>query len=94
MSGVDILTVAKWVGHSDEGLLIGKVYGHLAMEHRQRAAQKVLFEHDQPTFPTNGNLVDLSKLSPEDLLQAILRLQRAKLEPPEELGKAANGTAP
>jgi integrase len=81
MSGVDILTVAKWVGHSDGGVLIGKVYGHLASEHRQRAAKKVSFEHDQPTPSTDGNLVDLSQLSPEVLLQALLRLQKGKQEP-------------
>jgi hypothetical protein len=84
MSGVDILTVAKWVGHSDGGVLIGKVYGHLATEHRQRAAQKGSFDHDQPRLPTKGNLVDLSKLSPETLLQAILQLQQAKHEPLEK----------
>jgi hypothetical protein len=30
------------VGHKDGGILIGKVYGHLANEHRQRAAQKLM----------------------------------------------------
>jgi hypothetical protein len=52
----------------------------LATEHRQRAAQKVSFDHDQPTSSTNGNLVDLSKLSSEALLQAILQLQKGKQE--------------
>ena len=44
MSGVDFMTIAKWVGHKDGGVLIGKVYGHLADEHRKRMAAKVCFE--------------------------------------------------
>jgi integrase len=43
MAGVDFMTIAKWVGHQDGGVLIGKVYGHLADEHRKRQAQKVAF---------------------------------------------------
>ena len=33
MSGIDYMTIAKWVGHRDGGILIGKVYGHLADDH-------------------------------------------------------------
>ena len=36
MSGIDFMTIAKWVGHQDGGILIGKVYGHLSNEHAQR----------------------------------------------------------
>lgn len=43
MSGVDFMTIAKWVGHRDGGVLIGKVYGHLADEHRKAMADKVVF---------------------------------------------------
>ncbi|MBI5383165.1 MAG: site-specific integrase [Verrucomicrobia bacterium] len=43
MSGIDFMTIAKWVGHQDGGILIGKVYGHLSNEHTQRQAQKVVF---------------------------------------------------
>jgi len=43
MSGTDFMTVAKWLGHSDGGILIGKVYGHLAAEHTQAAARRVTF---------------------------------------------------
>lgn len=43
MSGVDYMTIAAWVGHKDGGVLIGKVYGHLANEHRQAMAQKLNF---------------------------------------------------
>lgn len=44
MSGIDFMTIAAWVGHKDGGVLIGKVYGHLANEHRQAMAQKLSFE--------------------------------------------------
>jgi integrase len=43
MSGVDFMTIAAWVGHRDGGVLIGKVYGHLANEHRKAMAEKVSF---------------------------------------------------
>jgi integrase len=44
MSGVDFMTIAAWVGHRDGGILIGKVYGHLANEHRKAMAGRVSFE--------------------------------------------------
>jgi integrase len=43
MSGIDFMTVAKWVGHQDGGCLIGKVYGHLSDEHAQLQASRVNF---------------------------------------------------
>jgi integrase len=43
MSGIDFMTIARWVGHQDGGILIGKVYGHLSNEHAQRQAQRVSF---------------------------------------------------
>ena len=43
MSCVDFMTIAKWVGHRDGGLLIGKVYGHLSDEHTRRQAGKLAF---------------------------------------------------
>jgi integrase len=43
MSGVDFMTVAKWVGHRDGGVLIGKVYGDIAKDHARRAAATVTF---------------------------------------------------
>jgi integrase len=42
MSGVDFMTTARWVGHQDGGVLIGKIYGHLNDEHMQRQAQKLV----------------------------------------------------
>lgn len=43
MAGVDFMTIATWLGHSDGGVLVGKVYGHLADTHKQAAAQKLRF---------------------------------------------------
>jgi integrase len=43
MSGLDFMTIAAWVGHKDGGILIGKVYGHLANEHRKAMAEKLSF---------------------------------------------------
>jgi integrase len=41
MAGIDFMTIAAWLGHKDGGILVGKVYGHLLDEHRQRAAKRV-----------------------------------------------------
>lgn len=53
MSGIDFMTIAKWVGHQDGGILIGKVYGHLSNEHAQRQAQRVNFGPAPVTIPAN-----------------------------------------
>ena len=42
-TGIDIPTVARWLGHSDGGMLALKIYGHLRREHSQAMAQKVTF---------------------------------------------------
>jgi len=42
-SGVDIPTVAKWLGHKDGGALAMRTYGHLRNEHSQKMAKKVKF---------------------------------------------------
>lgn len=44
MSGIPLPTVARWMGHSDGGVLVGKVYGHLADSHEDEMAQKVNFD--------------------------------------------------
>jgi len=43
MAGIDFMTIASWLGHSDGGILVGKVYGHLADTHKSAAARKLLF---------------------------------------------------
>jgi integrase len=47
MSCIDFMTIAAWVGHSDGGILIGRVYGHLASEHRKSQARKIKFQTPQ-----------------------------------------------
>ncbi|MHB1307817.1 MAG: tyrosine-type recombinase/integrase [Limisphaerales bacterium] len=42
-SGVDIPTVARWLGHKDGGALAMRVYGHLRNQHSQEMAKKVKF---------------------------------------------------
>ncbi len=52
MSGIDYMTIGRWVGHQDGGVLIGKVYGHLSNEHTQRKAQKLTFTSENPISPS------------------------------------------
>ncbi len=40
-SGVDLPTVARWLGHRDGGALLAKIYFHLADEHSRRMAARV-----------------------------------------------------
>jgi integrase len=42
-SGVDVPTVARWLGHRDGGALAMRTYGHLRNEHSQAMAQRVRF---------------------------------------------------
>jgi integrase len=47
-AGVDIPTVAKWLGHLDGGVLALRVYGHLRNDHsQQQAARIALQEHHE-----------------------------------------------
>ncbi len=48
-SGVDIPTVARWLGHKDGGALAMRVYGHLRDQHSVAMAQKVIFSTGKPT---------------------------------------------
>lgn len=43
MAGLDFMTISQWLGHSDGGILVGKVYGHLADSHKREAARKLSF---------------------------------------------------
>jgi integrase len=52
MSGIDFMTIAKWVGHKDGGILIGKVYGHLSNEHRKLQAARMNFGPSSASAPT------------------------------------------
>jgi len=42
-SGVDVRTVAAWLGHKDGGALLLRRYSHLRDEHSKAMAQKVKF---------------------------------------------------
>jgi integrase len=42
-SGVDIITVSRWLGHRDGGALAMRTYGHLRSEHSRAMAEKVQF---------------------------------------------------
>ena len=52
MSGIDFMTIARWVGHKDGGILIGKVYGHLSNEHAQLQATRMNFGPGSASVPT------------------------------------------
>ena len=43
MAGIDFMTIAAWLGHSDGGVLVGTVYGEVSDEHKKAAAQKLSF---------------------------------------------------
>ena len=55
MAGIDFMTIARWVGHKDGGVLIGKVYGHTANEHRQRMAARLSFGE------ADGKVIELNR---------------------------------
>lgn len=40
-SGVDVPTVARWLGHSDGGALLSKTYFHLVDDHSRVMAARV-----------------------------------------------------
>lgn len=40
-SGIDIATVAKWLGHKDGGVLLMKTYGHIGDQHSLDSAGKL-----------------------------------------------------
>jgi len=57
MSGIDFKTIAEWLGHQDGGMLVGRVYGHLLPEHRQRMAERLIFAPSVVQFRTNSELL-------------------------------------
>ncbi len=58
LSGVDIPTVAKWLGHSDNGALLLRTYCHLIDEHTSEMAKRVKIGGLPPGTPA-GNVVAL-----------------------------------
>ena len=61
-SGVDFMTISRWLGHGDGGMLVGRVYGHISNEHAQRAAKKVTFGNDgnQPKAAERVSAMDFA----------------------------------
>jgi len=49
MSGVDLPTIADWLGHSDKGVTLAKTYAHLLNGHKQAQAARVSFQN-QPAL--------------------------------------------
>jgi integrase len=54
MSGVDFMTIGAWVGHRDGGVLIGRVYGHLANEHRKAMGERMNFGPTAVNLPQSA----------------------------------------
>ena len=54
-SGVDVPTVAKWLGHKDGGVLAMQTYGHLRDKHSENMAQKVIFDTSQATVANQAD---------------------------------------
>jgi integrase len=55
MAGVDFKTIAEWVGHSDGGVLIGKVYSHLTEDHKAQIARNLCL------FERPGNITQIAE---------------------------------
>jgi integrase len=64
MSGIDFKTIAEWLGRQHGGMLVGKVYGHLLPEHKQRMAERLIFSPSVVTFPATNVQSDQSKAQP------------------------------
>jgi integrase len=59
-AGVDFLTLSRWVGHSDGGVLIGKTYGHLRQEHSLAMAKRVTFDVTGSADETPQNVIHIA----------------------------------
>jgi integrase len=78
MEGHDFMTIAEWLGQSDGGMLVGKVYGHLAPSHKRSAAKRLKLEGPLAPEPVPAAApvpMDLTKLSVADLLKLIQEAQ-------------------
>ena len=57
-AGVDIPTVAHWLGHKDGGVLVAMTYGHLRSEHSVAMAKRITFDAET-SEAVNANVVAL-----------------------------------
>jgi integrase len=53
--GVDVPTVALWLGHQDRGILVLKRYTHVSSTHSSTSAAKVHIAHVIKTTPVEGH---------------------------------------
>jgi hypothetical protein len=88
MQGIPVMTIAAWVGHSDGGVLIGKVYGHLNPAHKREQAKKLNLTDQEAPKAGQPALVDLSKLTAQDLLQ-LLQKAASAAQPSQPVKAAA-----
>lgn len=68
MSGIDYMTIARWVGHQDGGVLIGKVYGHLSNEHAQEQAKRIDFTTKSSKVPEKKRLKSKASIAPQSIV--------------------------
>lgn len=80
VSGVDIPTVAKWLGHSDNGALLLRTYCHLLDDHSKQMAGKVEV----------GGLPPETKEKPKEAEANIIQFPTA---PPTGTGDNASASA-
>lgn len=71
MAGVDTITVAAMLGHSDGGVLVSKVYSHLSAEHKRHSAAKINFTEKAASAVPLAPTPDLSGYSVEELLALV-----------------------
>lgn len=53
-AGVDVRTVAGWLGHKDNGALLLKVYSHVRGQHEAEMIRKVRFAPVVPMAPAEA----------------------------------------
>lgn len=54
-AGIDVRTVAEWLGHKDHGALLLKTYSHVRAEHEREMVAKVSFGMPgPPSAPTRA----------------------------------------
>jgi integrase len=53
-AGVDVRTVAGWLGHKDNGALLLKVYSHIRDQHETEMIRKVRFSRSTEGTPSPG----------------------------------------
>lgn len=85
MSGIDFKTIAEWLGHESGTVLIDKVYGHLAADHKRRMAQKVSFSlAQQATASTPPATTPPAPSAPQRTAATLVSPVTGPISPPTE----------